>query len=90
MLKVFVCHDGTVYASTKYHMGTVMVDDVIEFLEQHRGKEFWNGAVGETCFRADDEVVSCDSFDFWMENMEDEDYAESINDWFCNEADDEK
>lgn len=83
MLKVFVCNDGTVYASTRGHAGTVKVDEVIEFLEQHRGKEFWNGAAGETCFRADDEIVSCDLFSCWMEDMDDEEYAEYIDNWFC-------
>lgn len=84
MLKVFVCNDGTVYASTREHMGSMTVGEVIEFLEQHRGKEFWNGAAGRTSFRATDDCVSCDLFDFWMGELDDEDYAEYIDNWFCH------
>ena len=82
MLKIFRCADGTVYARHKSEWQDVTVDEVITFLEQHRGKVFWNGATGKTSFRADTNVVSCDLFDYWMEHLEDENYAEFITAWF--------
>ena len=60
----------------------VTVDEVIAFLEQHRGKVFWNGAAGKTSFKADADVVSCDLFDYWMEHIENDNYAEFITEWF--------
>ena len=83
MLKTFYCADGTVFASTRSHSEKVTVDEVIAFLEQHRGKEFVNGAAETTSFRADDTVVSCDTFEFWMGCYEDMSYASFIDDWFC-------
>ena len=52
MLKQFYCADGTVYARHTSEWQDVTVDEVIAFLEQHRGKVFWNGAAGKTSFRA--------------------------------------
>ena len=82
MLKQFHCADGTVYARHKSEWQDVTVDEVIAFLEQHRGKVFWNGAAGKTCFRADADIVSFDLFDYWMEHLVEENYADFITEWF--------
>lgn len=82
MLKEFRCPDGTVYASCKQEGGIITVDEVIAFLEQHRGKQFWNGAAENTSFRTDGEMVSCDSLTYWMEELEDEELSERIQDFF--------
>jgi hypothetical protein len=82
MLRQFHCADGTVYARHMSEWQVVTVDEVIAFLEQHRGKIFWNGAAGKTSFRADNDIVSCDLFSYWMERLEDDKYAEFITDWF--------
>ena len=83
MLKQFCCPDGTIYAKCG-KQGKMAVDEVISFLEQHRGKVFWNCAAENTSFRADEEVVSCDSFEFWMEELaeKDDDLVDHIYDFF--------
>lgn len=87
MLRKFVCRDGTVFASAADDCEMVTVDEVIAFLEQHRGKKFWNGAAGETSFKADDTLVSCDTLDGWTLDMDDEDYGTYISEWFYYEED---
>lgn len=67
---------GIVYATSDEWEATV--DEVIAFLEKHRGKKFWNGATGEVSFRADDKCVSTDELDFWMDN---DLWDEQINGW---------
>ena len=79
MIRVFYCLDGTVFASANNHEATV--DEVIAFLEQHRGKKFWNGAAGDTSFRVDDTLVSCDGLLTFTENYDDY-YGEQISDFF--------
>ena len=48
MLKAFHCADGTVYARHTSEWQVVTVDEVIAFLEQHRGKVFWKSAAEKT------------------------------------------
>ena len=69
MIRVFNCLDGTMFASSDKHEATV--DEVIAFLEQHRGKRFWNGATDDVSFRADNATVSCDGLLFFTEQYDD-------------------
>ena len=68
MIKTFQCSNGTVYATSDKTM--VSVDEVIDFLEQHRGKMFFNGAAGETSFCVEGEVVTCDELDYHLAEIE--------------------
>ena len=80
MIKTFQCSNGTTYATADKTM--VLVDEVIAFLEEHRGKMFWNGAVGETSFCVNSEIVTCDELQYQLAAIEDGDYAEYISDFF--------
>ncbi|MCF2618200.1 hypothetical protein JQM68_13555 [Oscillibacter valericigenes] len=61
--------------------GIVTVDEIIEFLEQHRGKEFW--ASGNIpCFCANDKVVLCDSGDYVLNEIENDDFLEPLEQFF--------
>ncbi len=82
MLKILEAVDGTVYASTKGRSQVLTVDEVIEFLEDYRGMEFYNGAAEDTSFRVQHGMVACDRLDFWTSELEDSEYAERIEDWF--------
>ncbi len=76
MIKTFHCSNGKTFATSKETM--VSVDEVIAFLEKHRGKMFWNGAAGETSFITDNEIVTCDELEYHITQIEDEDYADYI------------
>lgn len=82
MIRQFICNDGCIYAEADDHDATV--DEVIAFLEQFRGKRFWNGAAGDVAFRFDGEVVCCDSADFQIQCAceKDELLGEMIFDFF--------
>lgn len=80
MMKIFQCSNGTIYATADETM--VLVDEVIDFLEKHRGKMFWNGAAGETSFCVDSETVTCDELQYHLNEIEDDDYAEYISGFF--------
>ena len=71
MIKKYVCEDGVVYANADGWM--VDVDELIAFLEQHRGKKFYNGASETLSFRVDKEHIRCDELDSILECIEDED-----------------
>lgn len=79
MFKQFKCTDGTVVAKDTVS-DEILVDDVISFLEHYRGKQFRNGAAGDTCFIASEELVSTDSFGWWYEHHEYEDEADLARD----------
>ena len=84
MIKVFKSPDGTIFGCPENT--EVTVDEVIEFLEQHRGKKFYNGAAEDTSFRIKDNVISCDASKFFVEEAYesyDEELAEDIADFFC-------
>ena len=83
MIKIFQCSNGTIYAAADKTM--VPVDEVIDFLEQHRGKMFINGAAGETSFCVDGEIVTCDMLDYHLAEIEDYGYAEYISDFFSGD-----
>ena len=59
----------------------VTVDEVIEFLEQHRGKEFL--LCGDSpCFCANKKAVLCDCRDYMMSEIENDDLVESLEQFF--------
>ena len=82
---------GVIYASSDDWCATV--DEVIAFLEKHRGKKFWNGAAGEVTFRVDDEIVSTDTLEFWVErDLPDDEIngwnvGELVYEYFLNDGD---
>ena len=83
MFKVFVCSNGSVYACPC--AGETTVDELIEFLEEHRGKVFTNYAADDYCFCIGNNVVACEEFEYALECAADEyseDYAEYMKDWF--------
>lgn len=57
----------------------VTVDEVIEFLEKHRGKIFINGACFETAFCADEDTVVCDEL-YTLLREEDQDLEDEAED----------
>ena len=71
MIKQFFCKDGSIYA--KAEGNEVTVDELIEFLEQFRGKLFWNGASGDVAFRIEGNIVCCDSADFNIQHAYEKD-----------------
>jgi hypothetical protein len=84
MIKVFKSPDGIIFGCPENT--EVTVDEVIEFLEQHRGKKFYNGAAEDTSFRVKDGIISCDTSKFFVEeayDSYDEELAEDIADFFC-------
>ena len=80
MIRVIQGEDGAVYASSDNEQATV--DEVIEFLLQHRGKMFWNGAAGDVSFYVTDTRVSCDCLSFILERF---DAEESVCTFFEND-----
>ena len=57
------------------------VDEIIEFLEQHRGKEFW--ASGDVpCFCVNENAVLCDSGDYVLNEIENDDFLEPLEQFF--------
>lgn len=53
----------------------VSVDDVIEFLERHRGKTFYSGALETPCLYADAETLTFEELDYIIECCEDDEYG---------------
>lgn len=83
MIKQFKCPDGTILGCSD--KTEITVDELIEFLEQHRGKKFWNGAAEDTSFRVQGDTVSCDTSKFFVEeayDSYDEELAEDIANFF--------
>lgn len=82
MFMCYQCKDGTIVAKSK-NSNEILVDDVIAFLQQFRGKLFWNGAAGDTCFiiEPNSNIVSTDSFRWWLEEHS------TIDEEEANEAD---
>lgn len=79
MVKKYVCKDGTVYAGADYYLP---VEELIEFLEQFRGKLFYNGAAESLGFRIDGEHVWCDTLDYILGEIEDDDLCFEVCDYF--------
>ena len=80
MLRTYLSNANTYAYSEK---GIVTVDEIIEFLEQHRGKEFWAG--GDTpCFCANENTVLCDSGDYMLSEIENDDFLEPLEQFFCH------
>ena len=78
MLKTYLSNANT-YAYSEN--GIVTVDEIIEFLEQHRGKEFW--ASGEApCFCVNENAVLCDSGDYVLNEIENDDFLEPLEQFF--------
>lgn len=79
---------GVVYAYAKTEL--VDVDEVIAFLEKHRGKQFYNGAAGEVGFRADEKTVSADMLSWFLENdfeCDNEKTEDAIYEYLCKDGD---
>lgn len=66
-MKEFALKSGKIIV---YAGNSVSVDDIIAFLEQHRGKAFHNGAAADLAFCVDPKknTVSCDEVEFFLEN----------------------
>ena len=78
MLRTYLSNANT-YAYSEN--GIVTVDEIIEFLEQHRGKEFW--ASGEApCFCVNENAVLCDSGDYVLNEIENDDFLEPLEQFF--------
>jgi hypothetical protein len=78
MLKTYLSNANT-YAYSEN--GIVTVDEVIEFLEQHRDKKFLaNGDI--PCFCANDKVVLCDCHDYMVSALENDDFLEPLEQFF--------
>lgn len=78
MLKTYLSNANT-YAYSEN--GIVTVDEIIEFLEQHRGKEFW--ASGDVpCFCVNENAVLCDSGDYVLNEIENDDFLEPLEQFF--------
>ena len=78
MLKTYLSNANT-YAYSEN--GIVTVDEIIEFLEQHRGKEFW--ASGNVpCFCVNENAVLCDSGDYVLNEIENDDFLEPLEQFF--------
>lgn len=80
-MKEFAMQCGKVIV---YAGGSASVDDLIVFLERHRGKEFHNGAATDMAFCVDEKnnYISCDELSFFLENYaedaEEEDAAAEV------------
>ena len=78
MLRTYLSNANT-YAYSEN--GIVTVDEIIEFLEQHRGKEFW--ASGDVpCFCVNENAVLCDSGDYVLNEIENDDFLEPLEQFF--------
>ena len=78
MLRTYLSNANT-YAYSEN--GIVTVDEIIEFLEQHRGKEFW--ASGNVpCFCVNENAVLCDSGDYVLNEIENDDFLEPLEQFF--------
>lgn len=75
-MKKYVCEDGTVYANAGWDY--LSIDELIEFLEEHRGKGFYNTAAADLAFCVDENYVRCDELDTLLEGIEDEELYEEI------------
>ena len=65
-MKEFICSSGKIIVNAG---AEASVDDVIAFLEQHRGKKFYNGAAEGLAFCVDPvkNTVSCDEMNFFLD-----------------------
>lgn len=72
-------YNGYNAANTYYINDTnsISVDDLIAFLEPHRGKIFMNTAAEDLSFKIDSETVRCDESRYWSEIGE---YNDAIDD----------
>ena len=78
MLRTYLSNANT-YAYSEN--GIVTVEEIIEFLEQHRGKEFW--ASGDVpCFCVNENAVLCDSGDYVLNEIENDDFLEPLEQFF--------
>lgn len=78
MLRTYLSNANT-YAYSEN--GIVTVDEIIEFLEQHRGKEFC--ASGDVpCFCVNENAVLCDSGDYVLNEIENDDFLEPLEQFF--------
>lgn len=83
MLKLYLFDGGTKYVSIRERMVQVTTDEFMGFLEQHDCKNFRHSGTGKAYIEDSDEMVSYDVFDFWLDDLEDKDYVECIDNWFC-------
>lgn len=61
----------------------VSVDDIIEFLERHRGKTFYSAALEAPCLYADAESLEFEELDYIIECSEEDEF------WYDDEDDDD-
>lgn len=78
---------GVVYAHAA--SGVISVDELIAFLEKHRGKHFYNDAACEISFRIDGEKVKADSISFILDYDFEDDWntANAIQEYLCEDGD---
>ena len=84
--KRYKCADGTEYINFTDDCYTV--DEIIAFLEPHRGKKFYTGALEDPCLEISDEWVQLEELDFFMVDCPPEDnqqLADDMYEFFYNE-----
>ena len=68
----------------------VSVDDLIEFLERHRGKMFYSAALETPCLYADAESLEFEELDYLIESYDDYEDEYEEDDDEDDEEDDEE
>ena len=69
-MRIYKCANGTEYiyfTSMSYD-----VDEIIELLEQHRGKTLYSGALEHPCMEITDECLQIEELDFFTLDCPDE------------------
>ena len=87
-MKIYKKADGTEYiyfTSMSYE-----VDEIIELLEQHRGKTFYSGALEDPTICITDDMVQFEGLEYFTDFIaeEDEPLAEDIYNFFMEETED--
>jgi hypothetical protein len=84
MFQKFISKKGTSFILAPCSM---TVDELIGFLEQYRGLQFFMGAAEDLAFIATDTGISCESFDYLCEWAQEESQhlEEIIRDFFYSD-----
>ncbi len=80
-LKYYSCADGTLVVTTKHPERLVSVDEVIELLEHHRGKDF-ELVSNYHSLMATKRGVCADMFVSFTENIKDANYVDFLFSWY--------
>lgn len=67
MLDYYKCPNGDEVTCGHEGLVCIEVDDQIEFLERHRGKRFYSGALDEACLYAGDEGIQLEEREYFLE-----------------------